>query len=56
MFLIILLLVSVLLIVVSTSRYRFHPFLALLFVAVFFGLLSGMPLESIVESINKGFG
>jgi len=30
MWLIILLLVSVLLIVVSTSRYRFHPFLALM--------------------------
>lgn len=56
MLLIILLLVSVLLIVVSTSRYRFHPFLALLFVAVFFGLLSGMPLDAIVLSINEGFG
>ena len=56
MWLIVLLLVSVLLIVVSTSRYRFHPFLALLFVAVFFGLLSGMPLDSIVASINEGFG
>ncbi|MEN8202585.1 MAG: gluconate:H+ symporter [Bacteroidota bacterium] len=56
MWLIILLLVSVLLIVVSTSRYRFHPFLALLFVAVFFGLLSGMPLDAIVQSINDGFG
>jgi len=56
MLLIILLLVSVLLIIVSTSRYRFHPFLALLFVAVFFGLLSGMPLDSIVTSINEGFG
>ena len=56
MLLIILLLVSVILIIVSTSRYRFHPFLALLFVALFFGLLSGMPLESIVQSINEGFG
>ncbi len=56
MFLIILLLASVLLIIVSTSRYRFHPFLALLFVSVLFGLLSGMPLESVAESINKGFG
>jgi GntP family gluconate:H+ symporter len=56
MFLIILLVVSVLLIVISTSRYRFHPFLALLFVAVFFGLFSGMPLNFIVESINTGFG
>jgi len=53
---IILLIVSVLLIVISTSKFRFHPFLALLFVAVFFGLFSGMPLTSIVESINKGFG
>ena len=56
MYLIILLIVSVLLIVISTSRYRFHPFLALLFVALFFGLLSGMSLGSIVESINQGFG
>ncbi len=56
MWLIILLLVSVLLIVVSTSRYRFHPFLALLFMAILYGLLSGMPLDSIVASINEGFG
>ncbi|MFH0757010.1 MAG: GntP family permease [Bacteroidota bacterium] len=56
MWLSILLLVSVLLIVVSASRYRFHPFLALLFVAILFGLLSRMPLDSIVESINEGFG
>lgn len=56
MLLIILLLISVVLIVISTSRYRFHPFLALLFVAVFFGLLSGMPLSTVVESINQGFG
>jgi GntP family gluconate:H+ symporter len=56
MLLIVLLLVSVALIVVSTSRFKFHPFLALLFVAVFFGLCSGMPLSSIAESINLGFG
>jgi GntP family gluconate:H+ symporter len=56
MFLIVLLVVSVLLIVVSTSRYRFHPFLALLFVAVIFGLFSGMPLPDIARSINEGFG
>lgn len=56
MWLIILLLVSVTLIVVSTSRYKFHPFLALLFVSLFFGIASGMPLSTIVESINEGFG
>jgi GntP family gluconate:H+ symporter len=56
MFLLLLLLVSVLLIVVSTSKYRFHPFLALLLVAVLFGLFSGMPLPAIAQSINEGFG
>lgn len=56
MFLLLLLVASVLLIVVSTSRYKFHPFLALLFVAVLFGLFSGMPLSSIAQSVNEGFG
>lgn len=56
MWLIIILVVSILFIVISTSKYHFHPFLALLFVAVGFGLLSGMPLPDIVKSINDGFG
>jgi GntP family gluconate:H+ symporter len=56
MWLIIILVVSILFIVISTSKYHFHPFLALLFVAVAFGLLSGMPLPNIVKSINDGFG
>ena len=50
MLLIVLLLVSVALIVISTSRFKFHPFLALLFVAVLFGLFSGMPLSSMKVS------
>ena len=56
MLLIILLLVSVLFIVISTSKYHFHPFLALLFAGIGFGLFSGMPLGDIVKSINDGFG
>ncbi len=56
MLLIILIILSVLLIVVATSKFRVHPFLALLFVALFFGLASGMPLDTIVQSINDGFG
>jgi gluconate:H+ symporter, GntP family len=54
--LIILLLVSVAFIVVSTCKFQLHPFLALLFAAVGFGLCAGMPLDEIVESINDGFG
>jgi len=56
MMLIILIILSVVLIVVATSKFKVHPFLALLFVAVFFGLASGMPLDSIVQSVNEGFG
>lgn len=56
MLLIILLLVSVLFIVISTSKYNFHPFLALLFAAIGFGLFSGMPLSNLAKSINDGFG
>lgn len=56
MLLIFLIILSVLLIVIATSKFKVHPFLALLFVALFFGLASGMPLESIVQSINDGFG
>jgi GntP family gluconate:H+ symporter len=56
MLLVILLLISVLFIVVSTSKYNFHPFLALLFAAIGFGLFSGMPLPNIAKSINDGFG
>jgi GntP family gluconate:H+ symporter len=55
-FLIILLLISVLFIVISTSKFHLHPFLALLLTAVGFGLCARMPLLEIVKSINGGFG
>ena len=56
MILLLLLIGSVLVIVVSTSKFKVHPFLALIFTAILFGLFSGMPLDKIVESINLGFG
>ncbi len=56
MLLIVLLLISILFIVISTSKFHFHPFLALLFAAVGFGLFARMPLAEIVNSINAGFG
>ena len=56
MVLIILLLLSIAFIVVSTSKFHFHPFLALLFASVGFGLCAQMPLGDIVKSINDGFG
>ncbi|WP_319499435.1 GntP family permease [uncultured Draconibacterium sp.] len=56
MLLIILLLVSVLFIVISTTKFKLHPFIALLLAAIGFGLFSGMPLPEIVKSVNNGFG
>ncbi|MBM3402075.1 MAG: GntP family permease [Bacteroidetes bacterium] len=52
----ILLLVSVILLILLTVKWHLHPFLALLFVALFFGIVSGMNLDTIIKSINEGFG
>lgn len=54
--LVILLLVCILFIVVSTTKFKLHPFLALLLAAIGFGLFSGMPLPEIIQSVNGGFG
>ena len=54
--LIILLLVAIAFIVISTTKFNLHPFLALILAAIGYGLLSGMPLNDIVSSVNTGFG
>lgn len=53
---ILLILLSILFIVISTTRFNLHPFLALLVAALFFGFLSGMPAQLIIQTINEGFG
>lgn len=53
---ILLLLLSVGFIILLTVRFNVHPFLALLGAALIFALTSGMNLESLVDSINNGFG
>ena len=50
------LLLSVALIILLTTRLQVHPFIALFLVAVLYGFLVGMPLNTIVQSINEGFG
>jgi gluconate:H+ symporter, GntP family len=49
-------LICIAVIVISGTRYKVHPFLALLAGAFLFGILSGMPPETIIESVNAGFG
>jgi GntP family gluconate:H+ symporter len=57
MWLIFLLLISVVFIIVTTSKLKWHPFLSLLAAAFGFGCLSGtMSPDEVVKSINTGFG
>lgn len=50
------LLLSVVIIIVLTTRFSIHPFLALFVVSILYGLGVGMPYTDIVTSINDGFG
>jgi GntP family gluconate:H+ symporter len=56
MSLVFLLLAAIAFIIYATARLKLHPFLALLITAFGFGILSGMPLKQVVDSVNAGFG
>ncbi|WP_075618749.1 GntP family permease [Paenisporosarcina indica] len=47
---------GVIFIVLATAVLKIHPFLALLISAFFVGIASGMPLLTVVEHVNSGFG
>jgi GntP family gluconate:H+ symporter len=51
-----LLVLSVVFIVVATTRLQLHPFLALLAAGLLFGMGSGMPLAEVATSLREGFG
>ncbi|MDX1586146.1 MAG: GntP family permease [Balneolaceae bacterium] len=51
-----LLVISVLFIVVSTARWKLHPFLALLLAAFGVGLFAGLPGSETISAITDGFG
>ena len=54
--LVVILTASVLFIVVTTARFKLHPFLALMAAAFLVGLCVRMPLPDLVTTINTGFG
>ncbi|MBS0001241.1 MAG: GntP family permease [Cyclobacteriaceae bacterium] len=57
MWLFLLLILSILFIIITTSRLKWHPFFALLIAAIGFGLLSGtMQPNQVISSVNTGFG
>ncbi|MDH5822529.1 GntP family permease [Luteimonas sp. RD2P54] len=51
-----LLALAVVFIVVATTRFQLHPFLALLAAGLLFGVGSGMPLPEVSASLRDGFG
>ncbi|MCC6491350.1 MAG: GntP family permease, partial [Candidatus Hydrogenedentes bacterium] len=52
-----LLAVSVVFIVAATTRLKLHPFLALLFAAFGYGLLTpGLSMVDVAKAVNEGFG
>jgi GntP family gluconate:H+ symporter len=49
-------LIAIAVLIVMITRLRIHPFIALIVVSGFLGLISGMPLPEIVKSFQTGFG
>lgn len=54
--LLVLLVLAVVFIVASTIKLKLHPFLALLFAALGFGLLAGIPPADVIAAVSEGFG
>ncbi len=56
LWLMIVLLISVLFIILGTTKLKLHPFIVLLLAAYFAGAMAGLPMLTIAGSISTGFG
>lgn len=56
LWLIFVLIISVLFIILGTTRLKLHPFVVLLLASYLAGALAGLPIENIAVSISRGFG
>lgn len=54
--LLIVLLVSILFIILGTTKFKMHPFIVLLFASYVAGAMAGLPLDKIASTIATGFG
>ena len=48
--------VSILFIIITTSKFNWHPIFSLFFACFLCGILMGLPLSEIINSIKNGFG
>ena len=56
MWLIILLVLSIVFIIISSTKFKMHPFLSLTLVSILFALFAGLPVTKIADALNDGFG
>ncbi|NNF35983.1 MAG: GntP family permease [Saprospiraceae bacterium] len=47
---------SIVLIVLLTAKFKWHPFLALIVASIFLGIIAGLEFTSILDAIATGFG
>lgn len=47
---------TIVLLILMIAKLKVHAFLSLLIAAIFFGILSGLPLETVATTITAGFG
>ena len=50
------LLITIVFIVLSTAKYKVHPFLTLLIASLGMGVLSGLDVNFVVQTVSEGFG
>lgn len=50
------LLISILFIILGTTKFKTHPFIVLLFASYITGVMAGLPLDQIASTIATGFG
>lgn len=52
----VIILIGVLFVIFATAKLHLHPFLALIISSFFVGIASGMPLLTVADTVNNGFG
>ena len=50
------LLITIVFIVLSTAKYKIHPFLTLLIASLGMGVLSGLDVDFVIKTVSEGFG
>ena len=48
--------VTIIGLIVLITKFKVHPFIALIIAAGFLGLTSGMPVDKIIKAFQDGFG